>query len=62
MLDVRQARQIYQLMGKLFEPGDGRRIIIIISPAISLRSCLAVRRKKRRKLYNGMLSCALYVF
>jgi 23S rRNA G2445 N2-methylase RlmL len=27
-----------------------------------LRSCLAVRRKKRRKLYNGMLSCALYVF
>jgi putative N6-adenine-specific DNA methylase len=61
MLDVRQARQLYQLMGKLFEPGDGRNYYII-SPDDQFEELFGRTAKKRRKLYNGMLSCQLYMY
>ena len=61
MLDIKQAEEIYRTMGKVFEPGEGRSYYII-SPHEQFEKLFGRQASRRRKLYNGMLKCQLYMF
>lgn len=59
MLDVNQARQLYEIIGKKF-PGDLS--CSIITPDAEFEKCFGRKARKRRKLYNGMMQCHLYQY
>ena len=59
MLDVEQARELYQIMGKVF-PADSS--CSIISPDAEFETRFGRKARKRRKLYNGMMQCQLYQY
>lgn len=61
LLDVRAAEALYRTMGEVFvkQPGWS---YTIISPDDDFESCFGRRADKRRKLYNGMLKCQLYLY
>ncbi|MBR7071896.1 MAG: class I SAM-dependent RNA methyltransferase [Clostridia bacterium] len=61
LLDVRQAEQIYQTMGLKFSPGAGKKYFII-SPHDEFEKHFGRTADKRRKLYNGMIKCQLYMY
>lgn len=61
MLDVQQAEALYRTMGRVFEPGEGRSYYII-SPHEQFEKLFGRQASRRRKLYNGMLKCQLYMF
>ena len=61
MLDIRQAEQLYRVMGKVFQPGEGRSYYII-SPHEQFEQLFGRPASRRRKLYNGMLKCQLFMF
>lgn len=61
MLDIRQAEELYRTMGRVFEPGEGRSYYII-SPHEQFEKLFGRQASRRRKLYNGMLKCQLYMF
>lgn len=59
MLELKEAREIYKLMGEKFTP-PGR--YYVISPDEEFEQFFGKQAKKRRKLYNGMLRCQYYMF
>ncbi|MBQ3093567.1 MAG: class I SAM-dependent RNA methyltransferase [Clostridia bacterium] len=59
--DVKEARQIIQTLGRVFVPQNGWQYAII-SPEEQFEDLFGRPAKKRRKLYNGMLRCQLYIF
>ena len=59
MLDIEQARALYQIMGKVF-PSDCSCSIISPDPEFEMR--FGRKARKRRKLYNGMMQCQLYQY
>ena len=61
LLDVKAAEDIYRVMGKRFEAGKGRKYYII-SPHDEFEKFFAHTADKRRKLYNGMIKCQLYMY
>ncbi len=61
MLDMQAAREIYKVMGKVFVPKPGWSYAII-SPDEEFETCFGRPADKRRKLYNGMLKCQLYMY
>lgn len=61
LLDVRQARELYGEMGKVFERRKGWSYSVI-SPDESFEDCFGRRADRRRKLYNGMKKCQYYMF
>lgn len=61
MLDIQAAREIYKAMGKAFVPKPGWSYAII-SPDEEFETCFGRPADKRRKLYNGMLKCQLYMY
>ncbi|HIS69701.1 MAG TPA: class I SAM-dependent RNA methyltransferase [Candidatus Gallacutalibacter stercoravium] len=61
LLDVRQAQELYQTMGKLFTPQKGWSYSII-SPDEEFEQWFGRAADKRRKLYNGMIKCQLYQY
>lgn len=61
LLEVKQAEELYRQMGKIFEPGEGRSYYII-SPHEEFESIFGRKANKRRKLYNGMIKCQLYMY
>lgn len=61
LLDVEQAEQIIRTMGKVFVPDAGWHYAII-SPHEEFEQLFGRPAKKRRKLYNGMLRCCLYMY
>lgn len=61
LLDVRQAREIYGTMGRVFERKKGWSYSVI-SPDDSFEECFGRRADRRRKLYNGMKRCQYYMF
>ena len=48
-------------MGERFEMGDGRKYFII-SPHDDFEKIYGRTADKRRKLYNGMIKCQLYMY
>ncbi len=61
LLDIRQAEDLYQKMGRVFQPGQGVNYYII-SPHEEFESFFGRKADKRRKLYNGMIRCQLFMY
>ena len=61
LLDVEAARKLYRVMGEVFVPKKGWSYAII-SPDETFEAAFGRRADKRRKLYNGMLKCQLYIY
>ena len=61
ILDVQQARELYRAMGQVLVPREGLRMGII-TPEEAFEAYFGHRSFKRRKLYNGMIKCQLYLY
>ena len=61
LLDQKAARELYQVMGKVFDSRQGFSYAVI-SPDEEFERNFGRRAQKRRKLYNGMLKCQLFFF
>lgn len=61
LLEIREAENIYRQMGKAFGKGSGQSSYII-SPHEEFESFFGKNARKRRKLYNGMIKCQLYMY
>ena len=61
MLDIKAAEDIYRTMGKIFTADRGW-AYYIISPDEDFEKCFGRKADKRRKLYNGMIKCQLYMY
>lgn len=61
MLDIKGAENIYRTLGEIFvrKPGWS---YYIISPDEDFESFFGRKADKRRKLYNGMIKCQLYMY
>lgn len=61
LLDIRQAEELYRTMGKVFERKHGWSYSVI-SPDETFEACFGRKADRRRKLYNGMIKCQLYMY
>lgn len=61
LLDVRAAEELYKTMGERFKSGDGQKYFII-SPHDEFEKFFGRDADKRRKLYNGMIKCQLFMY
>lgn len=61
MLDISNAENIYKVMGEKFEKKRGWSYSII-SPSEDFEKCFGRKADKRRKLYNGMIKCQVYMY
>lgn len=61
LLDVKKAEELYKIMGERFSKGMGRKYYII-SPHDDFEKIFGRPADKRRKLYNGMIKCQLYMY
>lgn len=61
LLDVKQAEELYKVMGERFIKQNGKKYFII-SPDDDFETCFGRPSDKRRKLYNGMIKCQLYMY
>ena len=59
--DLRTEQEIYETMGKVFSQGYPHRYYII-SPDMEFEKSFGRMADKRRKLYNGMIPCQLYMY
>ncbi len=61
LLDIQAAEELYRVMGQVFVPKKGWSYAII-SPHEEFETLFGRKADKRRKLYNGMLKCQLYMY
>lgn len=61
LLELREAESIYRQMGKVLGKG-GSRQSYIISPHEQFEHFFGADARKRRKLYNGMIKCQLFMY
>lgn len=61
LLELREAEDIYRKMGRVFRKG-GSSQSYIISPHEQFEQFFGANARKRRKLYNGMIKCQLYMY
>ena len=61
LLDLKEAERIYKLMGTRFESRHGW-AYYIISPSEDFEAFYGKKADKRRKLYNGMIKCQLFMY
>lgn len=61
LLDTERARELYRTMGRLFVKKPGW-TYTIISPDEEFEQCFGRKADKRRKLYNGMIKCQVYLY
>lgn len=61
LLDIKNAEDIYRTMGKVFTQERGW-AYYIISPDEEFEKLFGRKADKRRKLYNGMIKCQLYMY
>ena len=61
MLDIKNAKEIYRVMGEKFVAKKGWSYGII-SPDEEFEKTFGRRADKRRKLYNGMIKCQYYMY
>ena len=61
LLDVKSAEELYKIMGERFISGDGQKYYII-SPHDEFERHFGKTADKRRKLYNGMIKCQLFMY
>ncbi len=61
LLDIENAQKLYSVMGERFERAQGKKYFII-SPNDDFESFFGRPADKRRKLYNGIIKCQLYMY
>ncbi len=61
MLDIESARDLYRVMGRVFERKP-HHSYTIISPDERFEELFGRPADRRRKLYNGMLKCQVYMY
>ena len=61
LLDVKQAEELYKTMGEVFVKQQGSKYFII-SPHDEFENHFGRVADKRRKLYNGMIKCQLFMY
>lgn len=61
LLDVKEAEELYKVMGQRFIRGDGQKYYVI-SPHDEFEKHFGSVADKRRKLYNGMIKCQLFMY
>lgn len=61
MLEVSQARELYEVMGRKMLPRGGNQLYII-TPDEEFENIFGLKSDKNRKLYNGMMMCRLYQY
>lgn len=61
LLDIKQAQDLYRTMGEVFTGGQGKKYFVI-SPDEDFEKIFGRTADKRRKLYNGMIKCQLYMY
>ena len=61
MLQIREAEDLYRLMGEKFRE-DYKNQYYIISPHEEFEQFFGKKADRRRKLYNGMLKCQLFMY
>lgn len=61
LLDIEQAQQLYKTMGERFVQKSGYSYTII-SPDEEFEMIFGRKADKRRKLYNGMIKCQVYMY
>ena len=61
LLDVKAAEELYKVMGERFVSGDGQKYYVI-SPHDEFEKHFGKTADKRRKLYNGMIKCQLFMY
>lgn len=61
LLDVKGAEELYTVMGQRFIKGDGQKYYVI-SPHDEFENFFGRVADKRRKLYNGMIKCQLFMY
>lgn len=61
MADIKESEDLYRVMGKVFERQKGWSYTVI-SPSETFESSFGRKADKRRKLYNGMIKCQVYMY
>lgn len=61
LLDIKAAEEIYKTMGRVFEKKEGKKYYVI-SPHDEFEKLFGRMADRRRKLYNGMLKCQLFMY
>lgn len=61
LLELREAEAIYRTMGKVLGRGGGKQSYIISSHE-QFEAFFGTNARKRRKLYNGMIKCQLFMY
>lgn len=61
LLDIKQAEELYRVMGQVFTAKKGWSYAII-TPDELFEVHYGRKADKRRKLYNGMIKCQLYMY
>ncbi len=61
LLDINEAEKLYKIMGQKFKQQRGKSYTII-SPDDDFEKLFGRKADKRRKLYNGMLKCQVYMY
>ena len=61
LLDVKSAEKLYSVMGERFTRKDGHKFFVI-SPHDEFEKHFGRNADKRRKLYNGMIKCQLFMY
>lgn len=61
LLDIKSAEQLYTVMGQKFIP-DNQKKYSIISPDDDFEKFYGRTADKRRKLYNGMIKCQMFMY
>ena len=61
LLEIRQAEELYKKLGQVLRP-DAKNPCYIISPHEEFEKFFGKKADKKRKLYNGMIKCDLYMY
>jgi len=61
LLDIEEARKLYKIMGQKF-PRQRGWSYTVISPSEEFEADFGRKADKRRKLYNGMIKCQVYMY
>lgn len=61
MLELKEAEQLYSIMGRKFAANSSSPCFVI-SPHENFEKFFGKTADKRRKLYNGMIKCQLYMY
>lgn len=61
LLDIEEAQKLYKIMGDKFERKRGWSYYVI-SPSEEFEKEFGRKADKRRKLYNGMIKCQLFMY